>query len=75
MSKKSKEIKPTSKMDMNIEKYVGKHMKFVTKVGDFEGRVSGVIWMGASFIELEEPMCLFNTHNIVYGIETEEASE
>ena len=58
-----------SKMEFNIEKYVGLRMVFQTKEGKFIGDVVGCMWMGASFIELTNPVSFFNTHSIIYAQE------
>jgi len=58
-----------SKNEIKIEKYIGKRMSFNTTEGVFEGTVSGTIWIGAMFIELENPFCMFNGNKIIYGIE------
>ena len=58
-----------TKMDVNMEKYVGKRMLFHTKEGNFEGDVVGCMWMGATFIELENPISFFNTHSVIYAKE------
>lgn len=58
-----------TKMDVNIEEYVGRRMLFHTKEGEFEGDVVGCMWMGATFIKLDNPKSFFNTHSIIYAKE------
>ena len=58
-----------NKMELCIEKYVGMRMLFHTKEGNFEGEVVGCMYMGATFIELDNPKSFFNTHSIIYAKE------
>lgn len=64
-----------SKMEFNIEKYIGLRMDFQTKEGKFIGDVVGCMWMGASFIELTNPVSFFNTHSIIYAQEVSKNEE
>ena len=73
--KKGKKINNEKMYEIILKRYIGKRMHFETKDGSFEGIVSGFFWMGAAFIELENPMCFFNTHTIIYGREIIEALE